>query len=1181
MKKNRDFQCFPRGSLFLIFLRMKLIVFFSISIFFTASAADGYSQAKKFNLHLTNATIEQVFTHIEKNSEFIFLYNEKWVDINRQVDVEIKEGTVENVLEQVFANTRNYYNIYDRQIVILEVENAEDTEEASYAVAPVESYQQPERREISGKVIDNDGMGIPGVSIIVKGTTTGVVTDFDGNFQLMVPSEAETLVFSFVGMQTQEVDITGRSSVTVTMQEETIGLEDVVVVGYGIQKKESVVGSITTADAEELEKRGGTVNLGNALSGQLPGVTVMSRTGEPGREDPLILIRGQSTWNNASPLILVDGVERRMNDINVTEVESVSVLKDASATAVFGVKGANGVILITTKRGTQGKPQLSLSASNTFKTVSKISTMAEAYTAKSWKNAGIEHEVSTNEASWAYYVPTEHLENYRMPQRYPELYPNVYWPDVMLKDYTTDQQVTLNVSGGNELTRYFASVGYTHEGDIFKSGYNELKGYNTSYSYDRINFRGNLDFDLTSSTLFSVSLSGYTGIKSGANIFYPGWVYSSVYNLAPDIYVPRYSDGMYGYLPGNTNPPNVLAVLNEAGVVKENRGFIGSDFKLEQKLDFVTEGLSVNGRISFDNYFGSVGPNIIDGGNQGQTLFKYIDPSILNATTEADSLAAISYFYPNGALPVNDYDWILRPWRINPESPTSGALRRSIFYQLSLNYDRNFGMHDVSGLFLFSRRKDAIGANFPSYQEDWVGRITYAYNEKYLFEVNGAYNGSEKFGPGYRFGFFPSMAAGWMISNEEFLDHLEWLTKLKIRGSVGMVGSDAGIPRWGYLDSWITGDDRVLRFGTVGQAYFGANDGYFSGTWDPRSMYSIYPAFREGTIANPDINWETALKKNIGLELSLFENVFSLEADYFHDRRDNIFMTSNRRNIPDYFGAPPVPANIGKTKTSGIELDAMHRYNITSDFGYWVRLSLTRAQDVILKAEDPEGFPAYQKTEGFAIGQTKTQIRSDIATSWDDVYAQTSLENNQYKLPGDWDIIDFNGDGLISTYDNIPYGFPNNRPQNTYSSFLGVDYKNFSFMVQFYGVTNITQVIKPNNDTPKLEPQSNLSELSVDYWHPSNPDAVFRAPRVGTSSPIGDFYYYDGSFLRLKTAEISYSLPDYLLSHVGLSSMRLYVNGNDLLFWSDLPFDNERGSLDQTAAYPKLKHINVGVDVSF
>lgn len=1079
--KNRDFQSFLRKDLFLILIRMKLILFFSIFLIFTASAAD----------------------------------------------------------------------------------------------------QQQERREITGKVIDNGGIGIPGVSIIVKGTAIGAVSDFDGNFRLLVPTDADTLVFSFVGMSTQEVSISETNSVSVTMEEETIGLEDVVVVGYGIQKKESVVGAITTADAEVLEKRGGTVNLGNALSGQLPGVTVMSRTGEPGREDPLILIRGQSTWNNASPLILVDGIERRMNDINVSEVESVSVLKDASATAVFGVKGANGVILITTKRGAKGKPKLSLTASNTFKTVSKISTMAEAYTAKSWKNAGIAHEVSTNEASWAYFMPTEQIENYKIPQKYPELYPNIYWPDVMLKDFTTDQQVTLNVSGGNDLTRYFASVGYTHEGDIFKSGENDVKGYNTSYSYDRINFRGNLDFDLTSSTVFSVNLSGYTGIKSGANIFYPGWVYSSVYNLAPDIYVPQYSDGMYGFLPGNTNPPNVLAVLKEAGVAKENRGFIGSDFKLLQNLDFVTEGLSVDGRISFDNYFGSVGPNIIDGGNQGQTMFKHIDPSILSAVTAADSSAAISYFYPNGALPVNDYDWILRPWRVNPESPTSGALRRSIFYQLSLNYDRNFGLHDITGLLLFSRRKDASGANFPSYQEDWVGRITYGYNDKYLLEVNGAYNGSEKFGPGYRFGFFPSVAAGWMVSNEEFLNHLEWLTKLKIRGSAGMVGSDAGIPRWGYLDSWITGDDRVLRFGTVGQAYFGSNDGYFSGTWDPRSMYSIYKAFREGTIANPDINWETAFKKNIGIELSLFENLFALEADYFHDTRDNIFMTSDRRNIPDYFGASPVPANIGETKTSGIELDATHRYKITNNLGYWVRLSLTRAQDVILKAEDPEGFPAYQKTEGFAIGQTKTQIRSDIATNWDDVYAQTSLENNQYKLPGDWDIIDFNGDGIISTYDNIPYGFPNNRPQNTYSSFLGVDYKNFSFMIQFYGVTNITQVIKPNNDTPKLEPQSNLSELSVDYWHSSNPDAAFKAPRVGTSSPIGEYYHYDGSFLRLKTAEISYSLSKALLSHIGLSNLRVYVNGNDLLFWSDLPFDNERGSLDQNLAYPKLKHINIGIDVSF
>ena len=1172
MKNQPDKPYISKQSMIKLIPIMKLMAIFLI-ITPTVSAIDSYSQF---------VSVLQIFEQIEKNSDYKIIYFENDIDVYRKVDVEVvdvevKDKTIDSILDQVFKNTKNTYKIDDHQITILK--NEPSKLEAFQKEINLFN-QQPQKKEVTGVVQDKEGIGLPGVSIFIKNTTTGTVSNNDGSFKLVVPASADTLVFSFVGMRTKEINIDDKTNIVVTLIDLNVGIEDVVVVGYGIQKKESVVGSITTAKTEDLEKRGGTVNLANALSGQLPGVTVMSRTGEPGREDPLILIRGQSTWNNASPLILVDGVERRMNDINVTEVESVSVLKDASATAVFGVKGANGVILITTKRGKLGKPKLSLSASNTFKSVSKISTMAEAFTAKNWKNAGIENEVSVNEASWAYYLPYEQVMHYKIPQEYPELYPNIYWPDIMMKDFTTDQQVTMNVSGGTELTKYFASIGYTHEGDIFNSGYNETKGYNTSYSYNRINFRGNLDFELTNTTKFSVNLSGYSGMKSGANIYYPGWVYSSIYNLAPDIYIPKYPDGMYGYLPGNTNPPNVLAALNEAGVSRENRGFIGSDFLLEQKLDFVIDGLSVSGRISFDNYFGSTGPNIVDGGNQGQTLFKYVDPSILFAQTEQDSLAAISYQYSQAALPVNDYDWILRPWRITPESPSSGVLQRSIFYQLSMNYSKNFGNNNVTGLFLFSRRKNANGANFPNYQEDWVGRLTYDYKSKYFMEVNGAYNGSEKFGPGYRFGFFPSIAAGWMLSEESFLNY-DWIYKLKIRGSIGSVGSDAGIPRWGYLDSWITGDNRTLRYGTVGQAYFGSNSGYFSGTWTPQSLYSIYPAFREGTIANPDINWETALKKNIGFEFSILQNMFSLELDYFNDKRENIFMTSNARNIPVYFGAPPVPANIGKTKTSGIELDFTHRYKLLNNFNYWLRFSMTRAKDVILKAEDPEGFPDYQKSKGFPIGQTKTQIRTKIATNWDEVYAQTSLENNTYKLPGDWDIIDFNGDGAITVFDNIPFGFPSNRPQNTYSAYLGFDYKNFSFMLQFYGVTNITQYIKPANDTPSLQYQSNLSELSVDYWSPQNPDAKYKAPRVGTNSPTGDFYYFDGSYWRLKTAEISYSLPDLWMSQIGLSSLRVYINGNDLLFWSNLPFDTERGALDQTTSYPRLKHINIGIDLIF
>lgn len=1038
-------------------------------------------------------------------------------------------------------------------------------------------------KSVSGNVTDNSNQPLPFVTVVIKGTTTGFITDSKGNYFLPNVKESDVLVFSFVGMSTQEIPVSGMSVINVKMLETTVDIEDVVVIGYGTQKKESVVGSITTAKAEVLERRGGVSNLGNALSGQLPGVTVMSTTDEPGKEDPKILIRGLSTWNNSSPLILVDGIERRMNDIDVNEVASISVLKDASATAVFGVKGANGVILITTKRGEIGKAKLSVKASNTFKYLSKASKLSEAYTSLLWKNQGIENEVSVNEPSWGNYMPYDEVLNYKTPQEYPYLYPNIDWQDLMLKKFATSQKVSMDVSGGTKFVSYFASIGYSHDGDILNSGFNEKKGYDPSFTYDRINFRGNLDFQVTSTTKLSVNLSGYTGQKKESNVasFNASWndrIMGSIFGLAPNSFIPQYEDGMYGNDP-TSMVYNPLAILNETGVSQWNNMFIGSDFTLSQNLDFITNGLSVQGRVSFDNTFYSVGPTLQDGQAGGMYLQKYVSPSIRYALTAADSANAIVYTELGGATSahVNDYDWAARPWIYTPEMATTGSLGRALFYQTSLNYARSFGNHDVSGLFLFSRRKNASGGGFPSYQEDWVSRLTYDYRKKYFLEVNGAYNGSEKFGPGYRFGFFPSLAAGWMVSNENFMDY-DWLDKLKVRGSIGIVGTDAGIPRWGYQNSWVVGSGTSF-YGTKEQAYFNNDNGYFY-VWNTKDLYSPYRSYHEGTIANPDINWESVLKKNIGVEVSVLKNKLSLDLDLFKDERSNVFMSASQRKIPVYFGAPPVAANLGKTETKGFELGIMHRNNFNNGFGYSLRVDVTMVNDMIIKAEDPILMDSYMKLAGYSIGQTKTQIHTDIGSSWDDVYAQTTISNTRFKLPGDWDIIDFNGDGEITLSDNIPYGYASDRPKKTYSALLGLTYKNLSFMAQLYGVTNITNYVQIS--TPGLARMAPLSAYVSDAWSVENPNASFKAPRVGTSSPMGARNYYDGSYLRLKTIEIAYLIPSSVVSRIGLSDLKVFINGNNLFYWSKMPVDVESGSVVANAnAYPKLGYVNIGVNLNF
>lgn len=1032
--------------------------------------------------------------------------------------------------------------------------------------------QQPQTREINGIITDSKGQPVIGASVVVKGTTLGKNTDIDGKFQITVPVAARTLVISFIGMKPQEVDIAGRANISVQMVDEIIGLEEVVIVGYGVQKRESVVAAITNTTEKDLQKRGGVTNIASAMAGQLPGVTILERTGEPGKEDPTILIRGQSTWNGATPLILVDGIERRMNDINVNEIQSISVLKDASATAVFGVRGANGVILITTKRGELGKAKLSVSFSNTIKAPSKITGVMESFSARSWKNVAIEHEVSTNEVSWNYYTPYETLLRYKLPQseEYKWLYPNVNWNELISKKFATDQNVNINLRGGTEFSKYFASLAYLHQGDIFQAAGKNQEGYEPKFTYDRLNFRANIDFQLTPTTTLSSNLSGYVGQKQQTSVGSDD-IIRGLYFQAPDASIPRYPDGYYGRSPfalvNDYNNP--LASMNEGGINKINSLFIGTDIKLEQKLDFI-KGLSVGATLSFDNTFGSSGPNIASDNWLGDVIYKYIDPSILTAKTKADSLNAVVFIPVTVSQNfIQGHDVILKPWAVTNEKDFNTS--RTLYYRLALNYARSFDKHDVSALFLFSRNRNASGADFPGFREDWVGRVTYAYDGKYFAEVNGAYNGSEKFGPGYRFGFFPSVAAGWLLSKEAFM-HYDWLSKLKLRANIGKIGSDAGIPRWGYLSSWKTYGDYNDN------AKFGNADGTIS--YD--AMKSPYNIYAEGTIANPVINWETAIKKDIGIEVSIFKDKFTLEADYFKDNRENIFMAASSRNVPVYFGAPAVPINVGKTVTKGFEVDLMYKNKFSNGLGYYIRSYLTRSKDLILLAEDPLLQPDYLKTSGFAIGQTKTQQIASLGNTWNDVYAQTSLSNNIYKLPGDYDIIDFNGDGLIDNFDAMPYGYPDNRPMNTYGTFLGLDYKGFSFTIQFYGITDITRYFSLSSPDVSITSATPVSVLFGDYWTPEHTDAAFRSPRLLTNanSPIGEYKLFDGSYLRLKTMELAYQLSDDLTRRLGLSSMRLFLNGNNLFLWSKIPEDTEYGSFGG-GLYPTFKQINIGIDVVF
>jgi len=1046
-----------------------------------------------------------------------------------------------------------------------------------------------QQKSIKGKVLDETGTPIPGVSVSVKGTSTGTITNNDGVFNLNLPAEAKVVVFSFVGMKSQEVAVGNKTTFDIVLKDETIGLEEVVAVGYGTQKKETVVGSIAQVSNEELKRTGSVSDLRQALTGQLPGVVALTTSGEPGgvltgESATNIFIRGQNTWNGGQPLILVDGVERSMNNIDVNEVASISVLKDASATAVFGVKGANGVILITTKRGSEGKTTLNFNYTTTGSMLSKQPDKLDSYAAMMAKNEIIEREGVLNQPSWGAYVPYDIVTRYRLPQtaEYAYIYPNVDWEDEMFKTMALSHRMTLSAQGGSKAVQYFGSLAYLHEGDMF-TDYNNGKGYDPNYNYDRFNFRSNIDIKLTNTTKFKLNLSGYYSLKNtnynnqGSTSRADSWMWSATYRLAPNLFLPMYEDGRWGaYQEGGNNTVNPLAIVYNIGIRQTRTTQLNSDFNLEQDLSFITKGLNAKASLYFDNSIRSEG-GIYDVNNHGRAneaatniKFTQIYPMLYKGPDQ-DPSEYTAY------LPVSneEYSWIIRPWTINEETVGDGAnftsgipVDRRLMYQMQLNYARNFGSHNVSAMGVFKREESAFGSAFKSYREDWVFRATYDYNSKYLLEVNGAYNGSEQFGPGYRFDFFPSVALGWLISNEEFFK-VKWVDKLKLRYSMGKVGDDkVSGSRWLYDSQFAYGGSANLNELTTSSA----------------TGLSPYNFYRESVVGNPSIHWENALKTNAGFEMSILRNLVTLNADYFTEDRTDIFLTGSQRNIPAFFGATPPSANLGRVKSKGFEIQLGYNKEINKNVKVWADLSVSHNENKIIERDDAPLQPDYLKAKGFPIGQQRSVLKTEFYDNWDEVYASIPTENNDLqKLPGYYDLIDFNADGIIKTSEDTPPVGYSEIPQNTASLSLGANYKGLSLMVQFYGVNNANRFVTFDNYNSDMDI---LYGHVSDYWSKDNPNATSFLPRWKTQAEnIGDYFQYDASYLRLRTIEMAYSFNQlYWVKQAGFSNLRLFLNGNNIFFWSKLPDDREQtytGGSATEGAYPTVKRINLGIELTF
>lgn len=1014
---------------------------------------------------------------------------------------------------------------------------------------------------VKGTVFDSTGETVIGASVVVKGNTSiGTISDIDGNFVLTVPSENTTLVVSFVGMKSQEVKATSTNLIKVTLEDDSQQLEEVVVVGYGQQKKASVVGAITQTTGKVLERAAGVSDIGAALTGNLPGVVTTTGTGMPGEEDPKITIRGASSWNNnEDPLVLVDGIERPMSSVDITSVQSISVLKDASATAVYGVKGANGVILITTKRGSEGSAKIDVGFNATLKSPSKLPNKYDSYDALMFRNVAIEHELALTPQSWADIRPQAFIENYRnqttVEQR--ERYPNVDWQKALFKDNTMSYNANINISGGTKFVKYFASADYVHEGDLFRV-YDNGRGYNSGYGYDRINVRSNLDFNITKTTVLKINLAGSNGIRKApwTNASQSEWQigqqWSGVYNIPPDVFLPQYSDGSWGMYPKVSNTTNSVQNISIGGTMQTTSTRINTDFTLEQDLSFITKGLTARATISWDNEFVENNRGINDLYNDSQS--KWIDPETGQVVWKN------SYDTNQG------FDWTQGVnWSTQPGSVDNGQTVRNLYYQAQLSWARSFNRHNLTGMGLFSRQENARGSVMPTYREDWAFRVTYNWADRYFVEYNGAYNGSEKFSPENRFAFFNSGAIGWMISEEPFMRFLREkhiLDMMKIRASYGEIGSDQlGDPfdesrRWLYMDSWKYGGHTRI---------------------DLNHAESIYTWWYESAIGNENIQWEVVKKLNLGVDYSFLDGLFAGSLEFFRDTRSNIFVFGGDRSIPSYFGGTPPSINKGKIRTTGYELELRVNKMFANGLRLWGNFNMTHARNKVLVKDDQALRPAYQKAAGHSVNQYYSYIDAGFIQNYDQLYGSPIHDSSDsQKLVGDYYIVDYNGDGVIDSKDSVPWGYTS-APENTFNATVGFEWKGFSAFAQFYGVTNVTR------DVGLTSLASNLNTVydTGTWWSKNTPDADVVVPRWNSKPTYydGTQYLYDGSYIRLKNVEVAYTWTKGWVKKLGIDNLKIYLNGNNLWLWTRMPDDREANlsGAGYLGAYPTVKRYNLGI----
>lgn len=1129
--KKKAIPCHKAGRITSFFLLISIFLLMP-SITTPVYAAKTYAQQTVFTLHASNKTVKEVFEYIEENSEFVVLYSKDLLPVlQKKVSISIDKQDVESILNILSKEAGLKYNINDRQITVTKVA----------AEAP---QQEKKEIKVTGKVLDENDEGVPGANVVVKGDKTkGTMTDIEGNFTLTVPANT-VLVASFIGYTPTEFPLNGKTNVILKIAPDAKQLDEVVVVGFGAQKKASVVGAVQTVKASELRSPSST--LSNSFAGRIAGVVAVQRGGEPGADGANFWIRGISTFaSNTSPLVFIDNVEVSIGDLNALSpevIEGFSILKDATATALYGARGANGVMLITTRNGKDmEKARINIRVQNSFTQPTKTVKVAD----------GIDYMIARNNAvlnrtpNAQPYYSEEVIEGTRK-QLNPYIYPNVDWENYLFKDFTTTQSANVNVTGGGKRVTYFLSGTLNNDNGMLKK--DSKNNFDNNINQLRLSLQANVGVNLTSTTKANVRLNAqvldYSGSAAGTDAIYQG-----IFEAPPVMFAPVLpaQNGEDYILFGNRNGGPVSGRYRNPyaemvrGYSEKNESTMIASLDLEQDLKFIVPGLKAKGLISFKNWATT---NVV----------RSFDPYFYGIK-DYEQGANGEYTYT--------YEAITKGSKALSTSTSNGG-DRLLNYQLSLDYAQTFAdKHNVGAMLVYLQRdynQNAPAdfyATLPVRNQGIAGRVTYGYDDRYMIEANFGYNGSENFGEGKRFGFFPSVAIGYNISNENFFTPLrKVISNLKIRGSYGKVGNSSTDSRFPYL----------TYVNLSGASYIFGNNWQNKGTGAIITRYGAAGA-----------RWETGIKADMGVELNLF-NSLNITFDWFTETRKDIFM---RRNIvpaeSGITGDLRPYANLGKVKNQGVDLNIEYNKAFSRDLIVSLKGSFTYAKNTLLEADEPS-YPeeeAYRSEIGKPLNRYTGLIAMGLFKDEADVENSPEQTFSPNLKPGDIKYKDLNGDGKIDSNDMTEIGDPT-VPQIVYGFGGSVQYKNFDFSVFFQGVAKTSLMMQ--NMHPFTSDQTTLLDfIAKDYWTEENPNPNAEYPRLISNLDSHNnfmnstYWLRSAAFLRLKNIEIGYT---YKVA-------RLFISGQNLLTFSPFKhWDPELGG-GKGLTYPNLRVATIGLQLTF